>query len=76
MKDFLTARAIEMKKGAIRAMFDRAKNFPGAVNLGIGEPDLDTPTEIVEEGCRALYSGKTRYTANAGIIELRIEIAK
>jgi len=57
-------------------MFDKAKNFPGAVNLGIGEPDLGTPTEIVEEGCRALYSGKTRYTANAGIIELRTEIAK
>lgn len=76
MKNFLNTKSAGMKKGAIRAMFDRAKNFPGAVNLGIGEPDLDTPTEIVEEGCRALYSGKTRYTANAGIIELRIEIAK
>jgi aminotransferase len=76
MKNFLNTRSSEMKKGAIRAMFDKAKNFPGAVNLGIGEPDLDTPTEIVEEGCRALHSGKTRYTANAGIIELRTKIAK
>jgi aminotransferase len=65
-----------MKKGAIRAMFDRAKNFPGSINLGIGEPDLNTPAEIIEEGCKALHSGKTRYTANAGIIELRTEIAK
>lgn len=76
MKNFLNIRSAGMKKGAIRAMFDRAKNFPEAVNLGIGEPDLDTPTEIVEEGCKALRSGKTRYTANAGIIELRTEIAK
>lgn len=76
MGNFLNIRSANMKKGAIRAMFDKAKNFPGAVNLGIGEPDLDTPTEIVEEGCKALRSGKTRYTANAGIIELRAEIAK
>ena len=76
MGNFLNIRSANMKKGAIRAMFDRAKNFPAAVNLGIGEPDLDTPTEIVEEGCKALRSGKTRYTANAGIIELRAEIAK
>ncbi len=45
MKNFLNIRSAGMKKGAIRAIFDRAKNFPGAVNLGIGEPDLDTPTE-------------------------------
>lgn len=76
MKNFLNTKSAGIKKGVIRTMFDKAKNFPGAVNLGIGEPDLDTPTEIVEEGCRALHSGKTRYTANAGIIELRIEIAK
>ncbi|MCK5767014.1 MAG: aminotransferase class I/II-fold pyridoxal phosphate-dependent enzyme [Candidatus Atribacteria bacterium] len=57
-------------------MFDKAKNFPGSINLGIGEPDLNTPIEVIEEGCKALHSGKTRYTANAGIIELRIEIAK
>jgi len=50
MKKFLNIKSVEMKKGAIRTMFDKAKNFPGAVNLGIGEPDLGTPTEIVEEG--------------------------
>jgi len=76
MKNFLNIRAIGIKKGAIRAMFDKAKNFPGSINLGIGEPDLNTPIEVIEEGCKALCSGKTRYTANAGIIELRIEIAK
>jgi len=76
MRNFLNIRAFEIKKGAIRAMFDKAKNFPGSINLGIGEPDLNTPIEIIEEGCKALHSGKTHYTANAGIIELRIEIAK
>jgi len=76
MKNFLNIRSADMKKGVIRAMFDRAKKFPGSINLGIGEPDLNTPVEIIEEGCKALRSGKTRYTANAGIIELRTEIAK
>jgi len=76
MKKFLNTRSAGMKKGAIRAMFDKAKKFPGSINLGIGEPDLNTPIEIIEEGCKALHSGKTRYTANAGIIELRIDIAK
>jgi len=76
MKNFLNIRSVGMEKGAIRAMFDKAKNFSGSINLGIGEPDLNTPIEIIEEGCKALHSGKTRYTVNAGIIELRIEIAK
>jgi len=76
MKNFLNIRSVDMEKGAIRAMFDKAKNFSGSINLGIGEPDLNTPIEIIEEGCKALHSGKTRYTVNAGIIELRIEIAK
>jgi len=76
MKNFLNIRSVGMEKGAIRAMLDKAKNFSGSINLGIGEPDLNTPIEIIEEGCKALHSGKTRYTVNAGIIELRIEIAK
>lgn len=76
MRSFLNDKSVKLKQGAIRAMFDRARNFPGAVNLGIGEPDLDTPGEIVEEGCKALKAGKTHYTANAGIIELRREVSR
>ncbi len=76
MKNFLNIRSAGMKKNAIRAMCDKAKKIPGSINLGIGEPDLNTPVEVIEAGCKALHSGKTRYTANAGIIELRIEIAK
>ncbi len=76
MKNFFNERAIELNQGAIRSLFDRVKYFPEAINLGIGEPDFDTPKEIVEEACQALRNGKTHYTPNAGIIELREEIAK
>jgi aminotransferase len=76
LRNFLNDKAIELNQGAIRAMFDRAKNFPGSINLGIGEPDMHTPMEIIEEGCRALKDGKTHYTPNAGILEIREEIAK
>ncbi|MEE8564155.1 MAG: pyridoxal phosphate-dependent aminotransferase [Atribacterota bacterium] len=69
-------RSAGMKESAIRSMFNKAKKIPGLVNLGIGEPDLNTPEEIIEEGSKALRSGKTKYTSNAGIIELRTEIAK
>ena len=76
MRNFLNERAMELQQGAIRAMFDRARFFPGAINMGIGEPDFDTPSEIIEEGCIALRSGKTHYTANEGIIALRSKISK
>lgn len=75
MNTFLNNKAMELQQGAIRAMFDRARNFPGSINLGIGEPDLDTPKEIVDAGCNALRQGKTHYTANAGITELRNSIS-
>ncbi len=76
MKNFLNMRSAGMKESAIRSMFNKAKKIPGLVNLGIGEPDLNTPEEIIEEGSKALRSGKTKYTSNAGIIKLRTEIAK
>jgi len=76
MKRFLNQKAIELKQGAIRAMFDKARFYKDVISLGIGEPDLDTPEEIIEEGCKALRSGKTHYTGNAGIIELRQEVSE
>lgn len=76
MSNFLSNRAKDLKQGAIRAMFDRAKLFNDVISLGIGEPDLDTPLEIVEAGCDALKSGKTHYTPNAGIIQLRQKISE
>lgn len=76
MEVFLNKKSLELHQGAIRAMFDRARYFPGAINLGIGEPDMHTPDEIIEEGRKALLEGKTHYTPNAGILELREEIAR
>jgi hypothetical protein len=49
MKNFLNTRSAGIKKGAIRAMFDKAKNFLGSINLGIGEPGLNTQIEVIEE---------------------------
>lgn len=74
--DVLNNRAKLLQQGEIRAMFDKAKMYENVISLGIGEPDLDTPEKIVEAGCKALKNGKTHYTANAGIIELRKEISE
>lgn len=75
MSRIINEKSLELNQGAIRAMFDKAKFYPGSINLGIGEPDMDTPGEIIEEAYKALRSGKTHYTPNAGIIELRTEIS-
>lgn len=76
MRNFLNEKSLQLEQGVIRAIFDKARHYPDAINLGIGEPDLDTPAEVVKEGCEALQSGKTHYTGNAGLIELRREVAK
>ena len=64
-----------MKPSGIRKFFDVANQMPGAISLGVGEPDFDTPWHIREAGIRALQQGKTFYTANAGLPELRRAIA-
>lgn len=76
MRDFLNNRAKDLKQGTIRAMSNKAKFFSDVISLGIGEPDLNTPSEIVKAGCAALTSGKTHYTPNAGISELREKISR
>lgn len=75
MHNFCNDNAMRLKQGAIRELFDRAKDYPDTINLGIGEPDFDTPEPIVEAGCEALRKGNTHYTANAGLMELREGIA-
>ncbi|MDY0236709.1 MAG: pyridoxal phosphate-dependent aminotransferase [Gudongella sp.] len=74
--NLINEKAMVLKQGEIRAMFEKAKLFNNVISLGIGEPDLDTPKNIVEAGCKALNNGKTHYTPNAGIIGLRQEISK
>lgn len=75
MNKFLCNNATALKQGGIRAFFDKAKAYPNVINLGIGEPDFTTPDEIIEAAYEAMKEGKTHYTANAGIIELRREIS-
>ena len=59
----------------VRRMFELAKRYPDAINLTLGEPGFATPDHIIEAGIRGLREGKTKYTPNAGIRELREAIA-
>ncbi len=75
MKNRISNKVAALKPSGIRKFFDLARQIPGVVSLGVGEPDFETPWHIREEGVRALQQGKTYYTANAGLDELRRAIA-
>ncbi len=66
----------EMKPSGIRKYFGIAETLPNAISLGVGEPDFVTPRHIMQAGIDSLLAGKTQYTANAGLLELRREIAR
>ena len=72
----LNKKAFELKQGAIRAMFDKARTMENVISMGIGEPDLDTPAPIIEAANKALHSGYTHYTPNAGLPMLREAVSK
>lgn len=72
----LSKKAVEMKPSGIRKFFDIAQQIEGVISLGVGEPDFKTPWKIRQTAIDTLEKGKTVYTANAGLIELRKEIAK
>ena len=74
IKNLLTQRVQEIKPSGIRKFFDIASEIEGCISLGVGEPDFDTPWHIREMGIYSLERGKTHYTSNAGLKELRIEI--
>ncbi len=76
MRDFLAKKVVELKPSGIRKFFDIASEIKDAISLGVGEPDFDTPWHIREEGIYSLERGKTYYTSNAGLLELRKEISK
>lgn len=63
-----------LKPSGIRKFFDIVSEMQDAISLGVGEPDFDTPWSVREEGIYSLERGRTFYTANAGLKELRIEI--
>ncbi len=75
MRDPLNKKVKDIKPSGIRKFFDVVKEIEGAISLGVGEPDFETPWHIREEGIYALERGKTIYTSNAGLIELRQEIS-
>lgn len=72
----LSRTAVEMKPSGIRKFFDIAQNIEGVISLGVGEPDFKTPWKIRQAAIDSLEKGRTVYTANAGLIELRKEISK
>lgn len=65
---------VNMKPSGIRKFFDIVSEMPNAISLGVGEPDFDTPWHVVDEGIYSLEKGKTFYTSNSGLMELRKEI--
>ena len=75
MRNPLSDKVIDIKPSGIRKFFDVVQEMPDAISLGVGEPDFDTPWHIREEGIYSLEKGRTFYTSNAGLLELRIAIA-
>ena len=76
MRNPLSDRILEIQPSGIRKFFDIVSEMPDAISLGVGEPDFDTPWHIREEAIYSLEKGITSYTSNAGLMELRSEIAK
>ena len=70
----ISKTVVSLKKSGIRKFFDIVCEMRDVISLGVGEPDFDTPWHIREEGIYALEKGKTFYTSNAGLKELRVEI--
>ncbi len=73
-REVLSRKVIEIKPSGIRTFFDIVRTMEGAISLGVGEPDFDTPWSIREEGIYSLERGRTFYTSNSGLAELREEI--
>ena len=76
MRNPLGKKIVEIKPSGIRKFFDIVSEMEDAISLGVGEPDFDTPWRIREEGIYTLERGKTFYTSNAGLKDLKIEICK
>jgi len=66
----------KIPKSGIRKLFDLAQNMEGIISLGIGEPDFSTPSHIIEASINALKQGRTYYSPNSGLLELRQAISK
>ena len=76
MRDPLNKKIVSIQPSGIRKFFDIVTEMEDAISLGVGEPDFDTPWHIRDEGIYSLEKGKTHYTSNAGLKELKVEINK
>lgn len=76
MRNPLSKKIVAIEPSGIRKFFDVVNEMEDAISLGVGEPDFDTPWRIREEGIYSLERGRTFYTSNAGLKELKDEIAK
>ena len=76
MRNPLSKTITTIQPSGIRKFFDIVHEMKDAISLGVGEPDFDTPWHIRDEGIYSLEKGRTFYTSNAGLKELKIEIDK
>ena len=76
MRNPLSDRIVTIEPSGIRKFFDIVSEMKDAISLGVGEPDFDTPWHIREEGIYSLEKGRTFYTSNAGLKELKEEISR
>lgn len=76
MRNPLSDKIVSIPPSGIRKFFDIVGEMPDAISLGVGEPDFDTPWHIREEGIYSLEKGRTFYTSNSGLKELREEIVR
>ncbi len=74
--NILNKKVREVKPSGIRKFFDIAEQMEDVISLGVGEPDFQTPWQIRQAGIRSLENGRTKYTSNWGLIQLRNEIAR
>jgi aminotransferase len=74
-ESLISKKALSLKPSGIRKFFDLATNMKGVISLGVGEPDFATPWFIRQKAISALEHGKTVYTANAGLAQLRFAIS-
>lgn len=74
MSKYVNKDVLNLKPSGIRKFFDIASMYDDVISLGVGEPDFETPWHIREEGIYALERGKTVYTSNSGLKELREEV--
>ena len=74
MRNPLSERVVNLPPSGIRKFFDVVNEMDDAISLGVGEPDFDTPWHIREEGIYSLEKGRTFYTSNSGLKDLKVEI--